>query len=92
MQTRPPPLLAHCIAPEPLGWGWRLALMGLWALATFGTLFFVRSLEGYYIGSWPLGYWLASQGLIVLYVAIAAFYAWAANRRERQLAAHTAND
>lgn len=67
---------------EPVGWGMRLLLLALWALAGFGTMYVARDLEQIEIMHWPLAYWLAAQGIIVVYVALVALYAWTANRRE----------
>ena len=47
-------------------------------------MYFVRQLERITVLGWPLGYWLAAQGLIIGYVCIVACYAWIANRRERR--------
>ena len=71
------------VPQEPVGWRWRLGLLLLWAIASFGTMYFSDWLARYRLGDWPLGYWLAAQGVIVLYVLITAGYAWLANRRER---------
>ena len=69
---------------EPVGWGWRGFLLGLWLVGSFGGMYFLRQLERITVLGWPLGYWLAAQGLIIGYVCIVACYAWIANRRERR--------
>ena len=69
---------------EPVGWGWRGFLLARWVGGSFGGMYFVRQLEQITVLGWPLGYWLAAQGLIIGYVCIVAFYAWLANRRERR--------
>ena len=71
------------VPTEPIGWRWRLGLLLLWAIASFGTIYFSDWLARYLLGLWPLGYWLAAQGVMMLYVLIAAGYAWLANRHER---------
>ncbi len=70
---------------EPVGWWWRGVLLLIWGVAGFGAMYLVRELENYQFFGWPLGYWLASQGIILVYVVLVAFYAWLANRRERRL-------
>ena len=69
---------------EPVGWGWRGLLLALWVAGSFGGMYYVRQLERITVLGWPLGYWLAAQGLIIGYVCIVAFYAWLANRREHR--------
>ena len=71
---------------EPVGWGWRGLLLALWVAGSFGGMYYVRQLERITVLGWPLGYWLAEQGLIIGYVCIVAFYAWLANRREHRQA------
>ena len=48
---------------EPVGWGWRGFLLALWVGGSFGGMYFVRQLEQITVLGWPLGYWLAAQGL-----------------------------
>lgn len=71
------------VPQEPVGWRWRLSLLLLWAIASFGTMYFSDWLARYRLRDWSLGYWLAAQGVIMLYVLITVGYAWLANRRER---------
>lgn len=71
------------VPTEPIGWRWRLGLLLLWAIASFGTMYFSDWLARYRLRDWSLGYWLAAQGVIMLYVLITVGYAWLANRRER---------
>lgn len=81
------PYLLSLADTEPVGWGWRGLLLLVWFVASFGGMYFVRDLERIQVFGWPLGYWLAAQGLILGYVVIVALYAWLANRRERRLQA-----
>lgn len=39
------------------------------------------------LGPWPLDFWLAAQGCVLLYLALTVFYAWQVNRWERQAGA-----
>ena len=82
-QENAPSDAVDAVPTEPIGWCWRLGLLLLWAVASFGTIYFSDWLARYRLGLWPLGYWLAAQGVIMLYVLIAAGYAWLANRHER---------
>lgn len=65
----------------------KAALLLLWALVSFGGTYFARDLQTLVFGSWPLGYWIAAQGAVLVYIGIVVVYGWAMNRFERQDAA-----
>jgi putative solute:sodium symporter small subunit len=50
------------------------ALLGLWFVVTFVATFFARELSFNFFG-WPFSFWLASQGSLVVYLAIVWWYA-----------------
>jgi putative solute:sodium symporter small subunit len=58
---------------------WTLLLLMLWATASFGLTWFARDLNIWFFG-WPLGYWMAGQGSMLIFLAIVALYAWVMNR------------
>ncbi len=71
---------------------WRLhaVLLSLWFAVSFGAVFFVRDLQAV-IAGWPVGFWFASQGAVIVFVAIVVIFAWRMNRRESpQTSAETA--
>lgn len=53
----------------------------IWAFSSFGLMFFARDLQ-VRVGVWPLSYWLAAQGLVLLFVALVFVYAIVSNRTE----------
>jgi putative solute:sodium symporter small subunit len=61
-------------------------LLWVWAAVSFGVCFFARDLV-LVVAGWPLGYWIASQGAVLVFIVIVAVYAWAMGRFERQEAA-----
>ena len=61
-------------------------LLLVWALVSFGICFFARDLQ-WMVAGWPLVYWVASQGAVLVFMAIVVVYCWAMNRFERQDAA-----
>ncbi len=66
--------------PEVAGAAWlRAGLLLIWAGLSFGLMFFARDLEQA-LGDWPLGYWLAAQGGVLVFIAIVLVYAWFMNR------------
>ena len=50
------------------------ALLALWFVVTFVATFFARELNFNFFG-WPFSFWLASQGSLVVYLAIVWWYA-----------------
>lgn len=61
-------------------------LLLVWAVVSFGACFFARDLT-WTLGDWQLGYWIASQGALLVFIAIVVVYAWAMQRFEREDAA-----
>ena len=58
----------------------RAALLLLWAAASFGVAFFARDLTRIVAG-WPLNFWLAAQGGVLVFIGVVAAYAAYMNRR-----------
>jgi putative solute:sodium symporter small subunit len=58
-------------------------LLLAWLLISFGPGFFARDLS-VTIGGWPLYFWMAAQGSILLFICIVVIYAWLVNRWEEQ--------
>ena len=61
--------------PDPRRLRLQAALLCLWALAAFGVMFFARDLQSLQVYGWPLGYWLASQGVVLAFMGIVLIYA-----------------
>lgn len=59
--------------------GW---LLLCWFVASFGIVFFAHDLQQVVVG-WPLAYWFAAQGSVLIFILVVAMFAWFANRRER---------
>ena len=62
----------------------KAGLLLLWALVSFGATYFARDLQVFVVAGWPLGYWIAAQGAVVVFIGIVVTYGWAMNRLERQ--------
>ena len=54
----------------------------LWLSVSLAVIWWARALDTPVHG-WPLGFWLAAQGVVIFYVLLVAVYAWAMNRLER---------
>ncbi len=60
------------------------ALMGVWAVASFGWLPFARALN-FKVFDWDFSFWMAAQGSVLVFFLITVVYAWLVNRWEREL-------
>lgn len=62
-----------------------LALLCLWALAGLGCgVLFVEPLNRFHLGGFPLGFWFAQQGSIIVFVLVILIYALLLNRLDRK--------
>ncbi|GAB4402868.1 MAG: cation acetate symporter [Rhodoferax sp.] len=61
---------------------WHALGLALWFLASFVVVFFARDLQ-WVVAGWPLGYWFAAQGSVLVFIGIVGGFAWVANRAER---------
>ena len=57
----------------------KASLLAVWAGLSFVGCYFARDLQ-FSIGQWPMGYWMAAQGVVLVFIGIVAFYAWMMNR------------
>ena len=62
----------------------KAGLLVVWALVSFVATYFARDLQFLVAGGWPLGYWIAAQGAVLVFIALVVVYGWAMNRFERQ--------
>ena len=58
-------------------------LMAVWFVVTFVVSFFARDLNFTFFG-WPFSFWMASQGSLVVYVAIIWYYAHYMNKLDQE--------
>ncbi|HKX43675.1 MAG TPA: sodium/substrate symporter small subunit [Burkholderiaceae bacterium] len=65
------------------------ALLGLWLLATFGVAYFARELS-IVVWGWPLSFWVAAQGALLVYMALVVAYAVRMGRIDDERDATTA--
>ena len=64
----------------------RVSLLFLWFLTSFGVAFFARDLAQVVAG-WPLNFWLAAQGGVLVFIVVVMAYAWIMNRLDDEAAA-----
>lgn len=61
-------------------------LLSIWFAASFlGGIFAVRWLNQFQIGGFPLGFWVAQQGAIVVFVLLILVYARWMDRVDRSV-------
>jgi putative solute:sodium symporter small subunit len=60
-------------------------LLAIWAFAGFGLgIVFVEPLNAFHLGGFPLGFWFAQQGSILIFVAVILVYALWMDALERK--------
>jgi putative solute:sodium symporter small subunit len=60
------------------------ALLLLWLLVTLIAPWFARDLSAYRVFGFPLSFWLASQGTLLLYLVIVVAYVVLSERLDRE--------
>jgi putative solute:sodium symporter small subunit len=61
-----------------------LFLIAIWFIASFGLgIIAVDWLDQFKIMGFPLGFWMAQQGSIIVFLLIIAFYTWKMNRVDK---------
>ena len=61
---------------------WVLAV--IWFVFTFVMGYFARELATIKFMGWPLSFYMAAQGSLIVYVVIIGYYAWKMRRLDRQ--------
>lgn len=69
---------------------WTLGLLAAWLVVNLAVPWFARDLDRYSFLGFPLGYWLAAEGALFVYVALIFVYVLVMDRLEQTLAAQTA--
>ncbi len=68
----------------------RAVLLFVWFLASFGVAFFARDL-GQVVAGWPVNFWLAAQGGVLIFIVVVMAYAWIMNRLDAMAEAPAAD-
>ena len=58
-------------------------LLAIWFVVTYVVGFMARDLNFSFFG-WPFSFWVASQGSLVVYVAIIGYYAYYMNKLDEE--------
>ncbi|NUU00426.1 DUF4212 domain-containing protein [Herbaspirillum robiniae] len=59
-------------------------LLAVWFLATFFVIFFARELDRVHLFGWPVSFYMAAQGMMLIYLAIVVIYMRRMKRIEQQ--------
>lgn len=61
-----------------------LTLLGVWAFASLGaSTLFIELLNKVQFGQVPLGFWMAHQGTIYLFIVLIGVYIWRVEKLDR---------
>ena len=55
-------------------------LLAIWFIATFVVIYYARELNQYIFLGFPLGFYMAAQGSLIIYVVLIWYYAHHMNR------------
>ena len=61
-----------------------LSLLVLWFLASFGVIYFAKELSSVIFFGWPLSFYMAAQGSLIIFVLIIWMYARGMDKLDRQ--------
>lgn len=61
-----------------------LSLLVLWFLASFGVVYFAKDLAQIIFFGWPLSFYMAAQGSLIIFVLIIWLYARGMDKLDRQ--------
>jgi putative solute:sodium symporter small subunit len=85
-------------APDKQAAYWRrtrrltVQLLLVWFAVTFGVIFFARDLAEFTLFGWPVSFYMAAQGAVLIYVAIIAMYAWRMRQFDKTYTDDASND
>lgn len=64
-------------------------LVFVWFAMTFGIIYFARELSQFTVFGWPFSFYMAAQGLTLLYVLLVALYVVRMRRLDKILKSET---
>ena len=67
-------------------------LLAIWFFATFVLMYFARDLEGINFFGWPLPFYMAAQGSLIIYVVIIWYYARAMGKLDDEYGVAESDD
>jgi putative solute:sodium symporter small subunit len=58
--------------------------LGIWAIFSFFIHFFVNALNNIVILGFPLGFYMAAQGSLIVFVVLIFWFSWRQNRIDEE--------
>lgn len=71
---------AHWAKTRNLMW----VTLAIWALSSFFIHFFVNALNNIVIGGFPLGFYMAAQGSLIIFVVLVFWFSWSQNKIDEE--------
>lgn len=68
------------------------SLLAIWFVATFVITWFARDLQSITFIGFPIPFYMAAQGLLIIYVMIIWYYAHAMSKLDREYGVHERDD
>jgi putative solute:sodium symporter small subunit len=59
-------------------------LLAIWFVATFVVGWYARELQSIIFLGFPLSFYMAAQGALLIYVLLVGYYAWRMDRLDRE--------
>lgn len=90
--TQKPPHDQHAPAPLNRQAYWQatrnltLSLLAIWFAVTFLVIYFASELNTIVLFGWPLSFYMAAQGVALMYLALVALYTVAMKRLDQRYA------
>ncbi|MPS94301.1 MAG: DUF4212 domain-containing protein [Comamonas sp.] len=66
-------------------------LLSVWVVSSFGTCYFARDIQAL-MPDWPVAYWMAAQGAVLMFLLVIVVYCVAMDHFERQQARDAARE
>jgi putative solute:sodium symporter small subunit len=63
----------------------------VWFATTFGTIYFARELSTFTVFGWPFSFYMAAQGLTLVYLLVVAVYVKRMRRLDKDLRSEAAD-
>ena len=62
-----------------------IVLLAIWAFVGLGCgVLFAKTLNQFSLGGFPLGFWFAQQGSILVFIVLIFFYAWRMTKLDKK--------
>ena len=67
-------------------------LLAIWFVSTFVMAYFAKELASIVIFGWPLSFYMAAQGTLIIYLIVIWYYAKRMGQLDREYGVHEGDD